>query len=168
MELRLKGAPYQRLPIQCVIHNPPKPGQTCMTIYDSGRRLSDSGYNCFSKKSYKKLSFWLFAFSHILAPLSIKFSSVIMITSLFGQTPLIGRAPCQKQTTTYSFFYEHDLFPLTLAVSSCFHIVELFLERQDVHKLMLFEEQCAESYLQQKDTLFHATPEERVRVIGFR
>lgn len=33
---------------------------------------------------------------------------------------------------------------------------------------MLFEEQCAESYLQQKDTLFHATPEERVRVIGFR
>ena len=45
---------------------------------------------------------------------------------------------------------------------------ELFLERQDVHKLMLFEEQCTESYLQQKDTLFHATPEERVRAIGFR
>lgn len=46
--------------------------------------------------------------------------------------------------------------------------VELFLERQDVHKLMLFEEQCTESYLQQKDTLFHATPEERVRAIGSR
>ncbi|KAL9987179.1 hypothetical protein ACROYT_G001438 [Oculina patagonica] len=46
--------------------------------------------------------------------------------------------------------------------------LKLFLERQDVHKLMLFEEQCTESYLQQKDTLFHATPEERVRAIGFR
>lgn len=33
---------------------------------------------------------------------------------------------------------------------------------------MLFEEQCTESYLQQKDTLFHATPEERVRAIGTR
>lgn len=33
---------------------------------------------------------------------------------------------------------------------------------------MLFEEQCTESYLQQKDTLFHATPEERVRAIGSR
>ena len=38
----------------------------------------------FLKKAMKKLSFWLFAFSHILAPLSIKFSSVIIITSLFG------------------------------------------------------------------------------------
>ncbi|XP_073244598.1 transient receptor potential cation channel subfamily M member-like 2 isoform X3 [Porites lutea] len=46
--------------------------------------------------------------------------------------------------------------------------LKLFLEKQDVHKLMLFEEQCTESYLQQKDTLFHATPEERVRVIGTR
>lgn len=46
--------------------------------------------------------------------------------------------------------------------------LKLFLERQDVHKLMLFEEQCTESYLQQKDTLFHATSEERVRAIGSR
>ena len=48
------------------------------------------------------------------------------------------------------------------------YLTELFLEKQDVHKLMLFEEQCTESYLQQKDTLFHATPEERVRAIGTR
>ena len=30
---------------------------------------------------------------------------------------------------------------------------------------MLFEEQCTESYLQQKDTLFHATPEEQGNMI---
>lgn len=46
--------------------------------------------------------------------------------------------------------------------------LNLFLEKQDVHKLMIFEEQCTESYLRQKDTLFHATSEERVRAIGSR
>lgn len=59
MELRLKGAPYQRLPIQCVIHNPPKPGQTCMTIYDSGRRKTFFLVICifphFSPLKYKVL-----------------------------------------------------------------------------------------------------------------
>lgn len=72
MELRLKGAPYQRLPIQCVIHNPPKPGQTCMTIYDWGRRLSDSGYNCFSKKSDKKTFFLVICIFPYFSPLKYK------------------------------------------------------------------------------------------------
>lgn len=100
--------------------------------------------------------------------------------------------PLRKMTGTYeNLFHCYTLSTLYLYPSFCIEIitrlslltswslffyfpslillnVELFLERQDVHKLMLFEEQCTESYLQQKDTLFHATPEERVRAIGFR
>ena len=45
---------------------------------------------------------------------------------------------------------------------------EYKLSKEDLHKLMLFEEQCSETFLRQKNTLFNATSEERVRVIGER
>ena len=33
---------------------------------------------------------------------------------------------------------------------------------------MLFEEQCADVYMSNRDTLFHATHEERIRALGSR
>jgi len=45
---------------------------------------------------------------------------------------------------------------------------ELFLNKDELYKLMLFEEQCAESYLQKRAKMFHSTQEERVRGIADR
>ena len=46
--------------------------------------------------------------------------------------------------------------------------VELFLETNDLQKLMMFEERCVDSYLREKDTLLHASQEEKIRVMGDR
>ena len=43
---------------------------------------------------------------------------------------------------------------------------ELFLEKDDLQKLTMFEERCVDGYLREKDTLLHATQEEKIRVIG--
>ena len=45
---------------------------------------------------------------------------------------------------------------------------ELFLEEDDLQKLTMFEERCVDGYLREKDTLLHATQEEKIRVIGDR
>ena len=47
-------------------------------------------------------------------------------------------------------------------------LVELFLGRDDLQKMSLFEERCVDGYLREKDTLLHATQEEKIRVIGDR
>ena len=49
-----------------------------------------------------------------------------------------------------------------------FSVAELFLETNDLQKLMMFEERCVDSYLREKDTLLHATQEEQMRVMGDR
>ena len=49
-----------------------------------------------------------------------------------------------------------------------FSVTELFLETNDLQKLMMFEERCVDSYLREKDTLLHATQEEQMRVMGDR
>jgi hypothetical protein len=46
--------------------------------------------------------------------------------------------------------------------------VELFLTKDELNKLMLFEEQCTESYLQKKAKVLSATQEERVKGIAER
>lgn len=46
--------------------------------------------------------------------------------------------------------------------------LKLFLETNDLQKLMMFEERCVDSYLREKDTLLHATQEEQMRVMGDR
>ena len=47
-------------------------------------------------------------------------------------------------------------------------LAELFLEIDDLQKLMMFEERCVDCYLREKDTLRHATQEEKIRVMGDR
>ena len=51
---------------------------------------------------------------------------------------------------------------------SVFSLVELFLETNDLQKIMMFEERCVDSYLREKDTLLHASQEEKIRVMGDR
>ncbi|KAJ7363533.1 Transient receptor putative cation channel sub M member 7 [Desmophyllum pertusum] len=46
--------------------------------------------------------------------------------------------------------------------------LKLFLEMDDLQKLMMFEERCVDCYLREKDTLRHATQEEKIRVMGDR
>ncbi|KAJ7375644.1 Transient receptor putative cation channel sub M member 7, partial [Desmophyllum pertusum] len=46
--------------------------------------------------------------------------------------------------------------------------LKLFLETDDLQKLMMFEERCVDCYLREKDTLRHATQEEKIRVMGDR
>ncbi|XP_031570497.1 transient receptor potential cation channel subfamily M member 3-like [Actinia tenebrosa] len=46
--------------------------------------------------------------------------------------------------------------------------LKLFLTKDELNKLMLFEEQCTESYLQKKAKVFSATQEERVKGISDR
>ena len=47
-------------------------------------------------------------------------------------------------------------------------LLELFLEKDDLQKLSMFEERCVDGYLREKDTLLHATQEEKIKVIGER
>ena len=58
------------------------------------------------------------------------------------------------------FIVEHN--------TSVFSLAELFLEPNDLQKLIMFEERCVDSYLREKDTLLHATQEEQIRVMGDR
>lgn len=46
--------------------------------------------------------------------------------------------------------------------------LKLFLETNDLQKIMMFEERCVDSYLREKDTLLHASQEEKIRVMGDR
>ncbi|KAK3749590.1 hypothetical protein QZH41_019731, partial [Actinostola sp. cb2023] len=46
--------------------------------------------------------------------------------------------------------------------------LKLFLDKQEQEELLVFEEHCLYLYLHHKDTLFNATSEERMRVIGNR
>lgn len=48
------------------------------------------------------------------------------------------------------------------------HFSELSLNDSDLQKLTLFEERCVDGYLREKDTLLHATQEEKIKVIGDR
>ena len=48
------------------------------------------------------------------------------------------------------------------------HFSELSLKESDLQKLTLFEERCVDGYLREKDTLLHATQEEKIKVIGDR
>ena len=51
---------------------------------------------------------------------------------------------------------------------SCPRLSELFLDEDKLQKLTMFEERCVDGYLREKDTLLHATQEEKVKVIGDR
>ena len=62
-----------------------------------------------------------------------------------------------KNVTDLQYFY---VFVSPLA--------ELFLEMNDLQKIMMFEERCVDSYLREKDTLLHASQEEKIRVMGDR
>ncbi|KAL9968654.1 hypothetical protein ACROYT_G020769 [Oculina patagonica] len=46
--------------------------------------------------------------------------------------------------------------------------LKLFLEPNDLQKISMFEERCVDCFLREKDTLLHATQEEKIRVIGDR
>ncbi|XP_048577809.1 transient receptor potential cation channel subfamily M member 7 isoform X2 [Nematostella vectensis] len=48
------------------------------------------------------------------------------------------------------------------------HRLKLFLNKEELQKLMMFEEHCMYMFLHHKDTLFNATSEERVRLMGNR
>ena len=48
------------------------------------------------------------------------------------------------------------------------HFSALPLKECDLQKLTLFEERCVDLYLREKDTLLHATQEEKIKVIGDR
>lgn len=45
---------------------------------------------------------------------------------------------------------------------------ERSLKDSELQKLTLFEERCVDGYLREKDTLLHATQEEKIKVIGDR
>lgn len=51
--------------------------------------------------------------------------------------------------------------------SHCYGL-KLFLDEDKLQKLTMFEERCVDGYLREKDTLLHATQEEKVKVIGDR